>query len=312
MKPTERDYFILGYDFGGTKVAVAAATRDGRVLESIRLNSRQYESGHALLEAALDVGERLADGAGNQTGLELAGIGVSSMGITYPDRVEMAPNIPGWTGLRMESMYRSRFGSIPIMIENDVKTAAMAEVALGSLAGVDVGMYVNLGTGVAVALTLQSRVIRGSHGAAGEIAYCRNSRSDTLGYADGAAPFEEYAGGMGLERRAAERFGRSLTARDLFGLAAQESDVREFMEQTLDTIAFQISNAVILWDPSRVVVGGGMTGAKSILFPYLSKHFEKYVPCPPEIMEAHFKDEAGLYGAIQLVRGQLSGAVGCA
>ena len=57
------------------------------------------------------------------------------------------------------------------MIDNDVNAAAAAELRWGALRGVDIGLYVNLGTGLAAALVVGGRVVPGAHGAAGEIGY---------------------------------------------------------------------------------------------------------------------------------------------
>ena len=43
----ERD-FVLGIDFGGTKIALATATLDGRLLESDRLDT---DAGHGAAQA---------------------------------------------------------------------------------------------------------------------------------------------------------------------------------------------------------------------------------------------------------------------
>ena len=290
---------MLAYDFGGTKVSLATAAPDGAVIGKGRLESGRFASGSELLAAAIAAGRELAAA---QAGGRLAAIGVSTMGITYPDRVAMAPNVPGWEELRMEASFAAAFPGVPVGIDNDVKAAALAEAAKGSLAGVGAGMYVNLGTGIAVALTLDGRVVHGGHGAAGEIAYCLRGPAEPLGYADGAAPFEDFAGGKSVGRRASERFGRPLTARDVFAMSRERADAAAFVEETLAAVAFQLANALILWDPSKVAFGGGMMGAADAILPRLRSAFQRFVPFPPELCEARFREDAGLYGAVELAR----------
>jgi len=296
------NHFILAYDFGGTKVSLATTSMEGELWNKTTLDSRQFSSGSELLNAAIASGDVLTTHTKQKTRGNLCGIGISTMGITFPDRVDMAPNVYGWNELHIEEAFKAQFAGVPIVIENDVKAAAIAEIKRGKLKGIDVGMYVNLGTGISVALTLDDHVVRGSHSASGEIAYCLRSQSDSAGYEDGTAPFEEFAGGKGIEKRAIQEFGQSLSAHDLFVMAESRVDIAQFIENTMSAIAFQLTNALILWDPSRIVVGGGMVGAKHIIFPYLTDHFRRFVPYPPEIHMARFQHEAGLFGAIELAR----------
>ncbi|MCL6442500.1 MAG: ROK family protein [Alicyclobacillus sp.] len=294
---------VLGFDFGGTKVAIATAVEEnGTLLDTAVLDSRTFPDGRELVTAAIGMGQGLVERAyAKVSSVRLTSIGVSTMGVTYPDRVEMAPNVPGWGELRMPEMFYSAFDGIRLAIENDVKAAALAEVRKGALMGVDVGMYLNLGTGIAVALTIGDKVLTGSHGAAGEIAYCLMHEHTIAGFQEGVAPFEEFVGGIWIERRARETFGRPLTPRDIL-VQETTSDIARFRDELLSTLAFQLTNALILWDPSRLVVGGGMSVAKDVLFPFLSERFHRYVPYPPEIQQAKFGSEAGLIGAIELAR----------
>ena len=64
-----------------------------------------------------------------------------------------------------------RSNGTPVTMATDVKAAALAEARWGALAGVDPGVYLNLGTGLAAAIVAGGRVLAGANGAAGEIGY---------------------------------------------------------------------------------------------------------------------------------------------
>ena len=58
---------------------------------------------------------------------------------------------------------------VPVTIANDGKCAAAAEAWTGSLAGVDNGLVLVLGTGIGGGIILNGKVYMGSHSAAGEV-----------------------------------------------------------------------------------------------------------------------------------------------
>lgn len=92
-------------------------------------------------------------------------------GIVKPQGIRLAPNNPGWDTLALADVLKESFGIQRVAIETDVKAAALAEARSGVLADVECGLYVNLGTGLSAAAVIDGRVLRGAHGAAGEIAY---------------------------------------------------------------------------------------------------------------------------------------------
>ncbi|MCF8566672.1 ROK family protein [Alicyclobacillus tolerans] len=305
-QPGSDNSFVLAFDFGGTKVALATADVKRKILYRSELPTSQFVDGPSVLRAAIAEGQQLVERTRQDTGLELAGVGVATMGITLPDRVEMAPNVPGWESLRIPAEMAGAFADKPVGIENDVKVAALAEVERGALQGVDFGMYVNFGTGIAMAYTLGQQVLRGHNGAAGEIAYCLRSKTESLGYADGAAPFEEFAGGKSIGQRASAHFGQTMSTRDLFELAATDEQAKKFVDETLQEIAFHITNAIVNWNPERVAFGGGMMAAKDVILPYLTRYVNKFVPFPPVMASAHFDRDAGLHGAVELAFRELT------
>ncbi|QMU96683.1 ROK family protein [Microbacterium esteraromaticum] len=156
---------VLGIDFGGTKVALRVEGDEGRAEEE-RLRIGRGEPADAVLDRTFEASRRLIDRVG-----DVASVGVSTPGIVFDDRVELAPNVDGWSDLDLGERLRAEFGSVTVAIENDVKAAALAECREGALRTVPVGLYVNLGTGIAISPVIDGRPLRGAHGAAGEVGY---------------------------------------------------------------------------------------------------------------------------------------------
>ena len=95
---TER--LILGIDFGGTKVALGLADREGKLLATRRLDTDAQAGADQVVTRALAAAKSLLadEGAADS----ITAIGVVSPGIVLPDRILLAPNVPGWEQLHLE------------------------------------------------------------------------------------------------------------------------------------------------------------------------------------------------------------------
>jgi glucokinase len=292
----QRRAVLLGFDFGGTKLALALADPDGGILAARTLPTPTRQGARAAVDRAL----REAHAFVAAEHAVVCSVGVSTMGITYEDHVDLAPNVPGWHRLRLPGQIRDSFAPAPVAVGNDVKAAALAELTWGELRGIDSGIYVNLGTGVAAALVVSGHVLEGSHGAAGEIGYWLRSRAWPAGAREGHAPLEEHIGGAGTARRARAEFGVAHGVADL--VRRDDAAALAFLADLYDDIAVQVTNLAIVLDPQRVVLGGGYTRTPEPLLEAVRARVERYVPFPPEVRLAQFRADAGIAGAIALAR----------
>jgi len=284
---------VLAIDFGGTKIALAMAavgSPDGRPDSTVRLRTLGAAGAPQALQRTFDAARELLAAP--------AAVGVSTFGVLRGGRVRLAPNVPGWDGMALPELLRAEFGDAPVAIDNDVNAGAAAELRWGALRGVDVGLYLNLGTGLAAALVAGGRVLAGAHGAAGEIGYLRDSEADPF-FADGHAPLEEAVSGGALARRGSALLGRPVTAAELFELRA-EPGVAALIDEVVDTLSRTIANLCVTLDPERIVIGGGMLGAAAHIMPRVATALRRAVPFPPELATARFIDDAPLVGAVAL------------
>jgi glucokinase len=290
--------FVLGIDFGGTKIALATATLDGRLLESDRLDTDAGRGAtQAVDRAVARAGELMAATARNGGGRCVA-VSAVSPGIVYEDHVALAPNVPGWQELELPALLRDRFDGARSSVGTDVKAAAVAELRWGSLRGADPAILLILGTGIAAAIVAGGSVIHGANGAAGEIGYSLRSACDTAGAADGHAPLEEFAGGRAIGERASELLGEPLTAAEVFD--HPDPRARELLDAALDALAVQVANMAIAIDPARIAVGGGLMSRADAVLAALNRRLSAAAPFPPELVPAEFVHDGPLRGAIAL------------
>jgi glucokinase len=292
--------FVLGVDFGGTKLDVATATLDGRIVATQRLPTTAADGADQAVQRALDCARTLVAHTATTTGGRLRAAGASSPGIVLEDRILLAPNVPGWTELPLAARLRDGLELETVVTETDVKAAALAETRWGALHGADPGVFLSLGTGLAAGIVVGGRVLHGANGAAGEIGYALRGTHDERGAADGRAPLEEYAGGRAIGERGGRLLGEALSAADVFARAETDLDARMLVDETLGELAVHVANLAVLLDPARIAVGGGLMASADPILAALRRRVGRAVPFPTEVVAARFVHDAPLRGALAL------------
>ena len=294
----DRD-FVLGIDFGGTKIAIATASLDGEPLESARLETEATRGASQAVARALERAKDLVAVTRRARNGRCLAVGAVSPGIVYADRVLLAPNVPGWEQLGLPGMLSDGLGHPRTEVATDVKAAALAELRWSSLRNADPAILVILGTGLAAAVVIGGEVLQGANGAAGEIGYSSlGGATHETGAANGRAPLEEIAGGRAIGERGSRLLGGTLTAADVFAHA--DPRARVLVEETLAELAVHVANMAIVIDPARIAVGGGLMSHREVVLAALEERLCSAVPFPPELVAARFVHDGSLRGAIAL------------
>ena len=290
---------VLALDIGATKLAAAIGSADGEVTHVATVPTNAAEGAQSVLARALKLAQDVrAEGAA--AGEEPDAIGVSTMGYTYADRVELATNVPGWTQLQIPSAVQQAFPDIPAIIGNDVHVAAHAEMAWGSLRGVRDGIYLNLGSGISGGIICGGRFLTGANGAAGEIGYSLfRGQPEPRMAADGVGPFEAWFGGAGSANRLADQ-GLPASVAETVELAKTDAKARAFIDELWTGIAVMTANLCTALNSSVVSLGGGYVRGDSGVLERVQELTRRAVPYPPQVVRARFGADASLRGAVAL------------
>lgn len=111
--------------------------------------------------------ESWTDGSGR-----LLGIGMGVPGIADERSGVVESPLVGWHGLPLAADLGKRLG-LPILIDNDVNTLAVAERLYGRGRSVDHFLTVTLGRGVGLGIVINGELYRGQRGGAGEFGHLR-------------------------------------------------------------------------------------------------------------------------------------------
>ena len=304
---------FVGVDVGGTKV-VAAPLVGGRLGEP-RLEPTKTESGEALVEQIVG-----AVAAVRTPGAAAVGVGVPSVVDFATGRIRSSVNVP-LADLPLRELLSDRIG-LPVYVENDASCAALAEAHDdGKLVTPDLVLF-TVGTGVGGGLVLDGKLYRGSTGAAAEVGHTLIglALSDGVPAPVGRPPWpgslEAVASGRALDRlahAAAERDpgselgqrlarGEEITGHDVVELAqGGDAGALGLLETLGERLGVGIANAINVFDPREVVVGGGVSLAGELLLAPARRVAETYtvpgVGTETRIRVARHGPQAGLYGA---------------
>ncbi len=102
----------------------------------------------------------------------LLGIGMGVPGIADERSRTVESPLVGWHGLSLATDLEKRLG-LPILIDNDVNTLAVAERLYGRGRSVDHFLTVTLGRGVGLGIVVGGELYRGRSGGAGEFGHLR-------------------------------------------------------------------------------------------------------------------------------------------
>jgi predicted NBD/HSP70 family sugar kinase len=210
-----------------------------------------------VIDAVAEVAVALMDGLGTSID-RLAGVGVSVSGDVDSSRgvVRNSPLL-GWVDVALRADLEARL-DVAVRIDNDVRALTIAEHWFG--VGVDVESFaiVTIGAGIGSGIYLNSDVVAGSMGVAGEIGHLPLAAADAVCTCGRRGCVEAEASSSAILATIRRATGRpDLTFREAIDLAhAGWPDAVRAFERAGEVIGAAIAALVNLVGPAIVVVAG--------------------------------------------------------
>ncbi|MHA7135213.1 ROK family protein [Oerskovia turbata] len=299
---------VLGLDVGGTKIAGVIVDPDGRIVLRSTAPTATPDGPDAGGRVTLAVVEALL------TEAREAGLDVGAIGAGYPEYVSRDGRLTSTMVLpdAHESERQLRALGLPLVIESDVRAAALAEATVGAASGASSSLYVSLGTGVSCAFTLDGAVVAGARGEALALGELDVPLRAVAGLSDAAASraeaaesnLEGFASGAGVAMRYTARTGRRV--RGASEVVAIDDDVaREVLVSAGAALGAAIASLVGVVDPEVVVLGGGLGCSGGVIVDALLESYTQRSsarPGPPPVRIAQCGPDAGVLGAAEAAR----------
>ena len=311
--------YRIGVDVGGTNVKIALVDKEGSIVYSNTTPTRA-EMGYEytisnIKQAIVDL---MKETKTDNTSIEGIGFGFPGQIDCNEGVVRVSPNIPGWINVPIAKIIEKEFG-IPTKVDNDVRCAALGELAFGAGKGCKNLICITVGTGIGSGLIINGKLVRGADNAAGEIGHIKLQMHDgpICGCGD-CGCLEAFASGPSIVAMAQEYIlgGKSTKFRELanpeitpyvVAEAAKQGDkvAQKIFERMGEYIGIGMASVVNLLNPEKIVIGGGVADAGEILFKPLVETLKKRaMPIQAKsvsVVPAQLGNAAGVIGASLLI-----------
>ena len=277
---------ILAIDIGGTKFTLAAF--DGPRIARIETRATDAAGGREWMVAQL----RQVITSWNDLKFERCGIGFGGP-VDFPSqRVVLSTHVGGWRDFDLAGFVRELCG-VPVVMDNDANVGAIGEGEFGAGKGYSPLFYMTLSTGIGGGIYEDGRIWRGADSYGGEIGHLtiRPGGPECLCGSHGC--FERMCCGLWL-------------ARDHGKSAKELMDDPAFVGRYVVDLALGLKAAIMLLNPARIVIGGGISKAGDRLFVPLRAELRRQITAWSgariDVVPASLGDQSVLWGAFLLAK----------
>jgi glucokinase-like ROK family protein len=265
-------------DMGATHMSIALADFTARIHQESEF-PLEIKNGPELCLAQADQNLRkmLADQGLSITDLSAVGVGVPGPVITEAGMVVAPPIMPGWDHYPILSSLEKMWGC-RVTLNNDAELGALGEWAYGAARGGKNIAYIKVGSGIGAGLILNNQIYDGTTGAAGEIGHLTIDENGPLCNCGNHGCLEAFAGGHAIAKQGQllVKSGRrtllseipleKIDAHDV-AEAARRGDLhaQEILKRAGTFIGIAIAGLINLFNPSIIVIGGGVAQVGDIL-----------------------------------------------
>ncbi|MCU7496588.1 MAG: ROK family protein [Ignavibacteria bacterium] len=266
---------VIGLDLGGTKLAGAIFSNDGKIIhKEVRpLEKRRGNEVGELIKGLLKDFFSKAE----QENIQIEAVGACIPGISWSKTGKVwAPNIPGWDDYPLKEEITSVLPNrnIKVDIDSDRACYILGEAWSGAAKGVKDAIFLAVGTGIGAGIMIDGKVLRGSNDIAGAIGWLALDRPYQQKYVS-CGCFEYHASGEGIAKVAKELLYlekdyqgilrekdiNAVTAYDVFSAYKTNDPIAvKTLKQAVEFWGMTVANLVSLFNPEKIIFGGGVFG----------------------------------------------------
>ena len=251
----------IGVEIGGTKLQVFLGNSNMEIIKKSLINVGEIKSADIIKEKIEHVIREFLESD------NVCGIGVGFGGpIDYETgTIAASHQVKGWSGVNLKQWFENISG-LPVQVENDANTAALAEAVHGGGKMFDKVFYVTLGSGVGGGYVINQEIYHGSAPGEAEIGHLRYDKAGTT--------IESLCSGWAVDKKLrkyisanpksklAEIVGAKTNAEAKFigkAIEAGDSGAKAILEETAEYLAFGLSHVIHLFHPEVIILGGGLS-----------------------------------------------------
>ncbi|OZM56346.1 glucokinase [Lottiidibacillus patelloidae] len=312
--------YIIGVDLGGTSIKMAIVNGQGEIKfqtsEPTKIEAGATGIFHQINNMIDFCCKNLKIERFNLIGM---GIGAPAFLDIKKGFVKEAVNLQ-WKNIPLKEQLEN-ITKLPVFIDNDANVAALGEMWRGAGEGSTDLLCITLGTGVGSGVIINGQIYHGAHDTSGEFGH-------TTVIAEGGSPcncgktgcLETVSSATGLIRLVTEAINEGhpsslahilasrgrLTAKYIAEAAYEGDELAiKMINKASFYLGLALGNYAVALNPSKIVVGGGLSHAGSILFEPIREYYKKFalphLTGNIDIVPAKLGNDAGVIGAAWLV-----------
>jgi len=272
----------VGLDIGGTKLLVASADEQGKILD------RGQEATPLEVEAGLNALHRMITGVSH--GRKVAAIGAAIGGPLDWERGIVSPlHQPQWRNIPLKAIMEARW-NCPFVVDVDTNVAALGEFDFGGERASRF-LYLTLSTGMGGGFLVDGQIYRGKDGGHPEVGHqsipfkCHHPERIIC---DCGAPdcLEALISGNGIRR--------------IYGKPAERLNPEEWQE-VAHNLGLGLRNLAAIYLPDLIVLGGGVAvgGGAALIAGAVKTMAERlHIVATPEVRLSHLGYDTALMGTL--------------
>jgi glucokinase len=280
----------LAIDIGGTKFSMAGFNGGGYMI--LRESRATDRSGGPewLTEQISEIVNSWESSQGFRPGR--VGIGFGGPVDFATQTVTLSTHVGGWEGYPLLARIEQVTGVRPIM-DNDANVGALGEYHYGAGMGADPLFYMTLSTGIGGGIVSNGKPYRGADSYGGELGHLTIAPNGPECLCGSHGCYERMCCGLWLER------DHGKPAKELMQDPA-------FVQTYVVDLALGLKAAIMILNPARIVIGGGISKAGDALFSPLRAELRRQITswsrARIEVVPAKLGDDSVLYGALALTK----------
>ena len=279
--------FAVVYDFAGNSV------------NCYPFSKTLYATFGELLEESVSISKKAMADLGRE---KILAVSVSIAGNVEDNTVVHCPYYDA-SKLNITQEMRKALG-VDVYVERDVYNMAYGEHWLG--AGKEYADFITLwiGTGIGSATIVNSQLIKGAKGLAGEIGFMvidKEAYGEGPYTLDGFGNFERNASARLLEEKHKKSF------REIVELARSDESVLRELYALCDDLAMGLANGVALLNPASIVINGRFRYAGDLVGEYLEQRLAQLCPIDCRVEFSTLGETAIMLGGTYFVLNKVFG-----
>lgn len=315
--------YTVGIDVGGTKTAYGIFDSERSIVARRRTTSDKALEAEAFFDdIVVNVWEMLAMRGIGTDRLRGIGIGVPSYVHFEKGYILKTSNLTKLKDFAARDCLQEKLGqNVPVVLDNDAHTAALAEHKYGAGRGFENMLYCPVSTGISSGIIIQNKLFRGRYGWAGESGHaiitpgegmvcgCGN-RGCLMSWCSGAMIIKHIQqwideGGETVMTSLAGGAEHINTRHMREACELNDAMAHRALEQMAQYMAVWLFNLYVTLNIECFVFGGGLVGMGDKLFGRIRVLFDAYNQneYPVHFRFAELDEDFGIIGAAELIDG---------